>query len=110
MLKKWFGSPKKEDKKDKKDKKDEPRKSSSALKKKEAKSLFSYGGEKAYSKQKTSAALKEYDFLFKILLIGDSGAGKSCLLLRFCDDSFFENSKCFLVILFDFSMDSNILS
>ncbi|CAN1241901.1 Ras-related protein RABD2a [Linum perenne] len=25
----------------------------------------------------------EYDYLFKLLLIGDSGVGKSCLLLRF---------------------------
>ncbi|VDD82389.1 unnamed protein product [Mesocestoides corti] len=25
----------------------------------------------------------DYDYLFKLLLIGDSGAGKSCLLLRF---------------------------
>ena len=24
----------------------------------------------------------EYDYLFKLLLIGDSGVGKSCLLLR----------------------------
>lgn len=30
----------------------------------------------------------EYDFLFKLLLIGDSGVGKSCLLLRFADDSY----------------------
>ncbi|KAG2623984.1 hypothetical protein PVAP13_3KG094700 [Panicum virgatum] len=30
----------------------------------------------------------EYDYLFKLLLIGDSSVGKSCLLLRFADDSY----------------------
>ena len=29
-----------------------------------------------------------YDSLIKLLLIGDSGVGKSCLLLRFSEDSF----------------------
>ncbi len=26
------------------------------------------------------------DYLFKLVLIGDTGVGKSCLLLRFADD------------------------
>ncbi|TFJ88510.1 hypothetical protein NSK_000084 [Nannochloropsis salina CCMP1776] len=31
---------------------------------------------------------RDYDFLFKLVLIGDTGVGKSCLLLRFADDAF----------------------
>ena len=30
----------------------------------------------------------EYDYLFKLLLIGDSGVGKSSLLLRFAEDAY----------------------
>merc|ERR1712013_845506 len=33
----------------------------------------------------------EYDYLFKLLLIGDTGVGKSCLLLRFADDTYTES-------------------
>ncbi|XP_059301943.1 GTP-binding protein YPTM2 [Lycium ferocissimum] len=44
---------------------------------------------------KTSGALWAHylwiDYLFKLLLIGDSGVGKSCLLLRFADDSYLES-------------------
>lgn len=33
----------------------------------------------------------EYDYLFKVLLVGDSSVGKSCLLLRFTEDSYMES-------------------
>lgn len=32
--------------------------------------------------------LSRSDYLFKLLLIGDSGVGKSCLLVRFADDTY----------------------
>ena len=34
---------------------------------------------------------KDYEHLFKLLVIGDSGVGKSCILLRFSDDVFTDN-------------------
>lgn len=36
---------------------------------------------------KTPNKAKDYDYLFKLVLIGDSGVGKSCLLLRFAVSS-----------------------
>ena len=32
--------------------------------------------------------LHSYEYLFKVLIIGDQKAGKSCLLRRFVEDSF----------------------
>jgi Ras-related protein Rab-2A len=29
-----------------------------------------------------------YDYLFKFIVVGDTGVGKSCMMMRFCDDKF----------------------
>ncbi|XP_053203397.1 ras-related protein Rab-8A-like isoform X1 [Panonychus citri] len=34
---------------------------------------------------------KTYDYLFKLLLIGDSGVGKTCILFRFSEDAFHQS-------------------
>ncbi|KAK3729803.1 hypothetical protein QZH41_013333 [Actinostola sp. cb2023] len=38
--------------------------------------------------EEAKMAKKSYDYLFKLLLIGDSGVGKTCILFRFSDDAF----------------------
>lgn len=38
-----------------------------------------------------SSSKKDYHYLFKMVLIGDSAVGKSWLLIRFADDDFTEN-------------------
>jgi small GTP-binding protein len=35
--------------------------------------------------------IKEYDHLFKFVIVGNQGAGKSSLFLRFSDNTFVEN-------------------
>merc|ERR1711990_62990 len=43
---------------------------------------------------------EEYDYLFKVVLIGDSGVGKSNLLTRFTRDEFKQDSKSTIVVEF----------
>ena len=45
---------------------------------------------------------QDYDYLFKVLLLGDSGAGKSSLILRYTEETF--NSKLVNSIGVDFKM------
>eukprot|EP01038_Epipyxis_sp_PR26KG_P006231 gene6231-8586_t len=46
----------------------------------------------------------KYDYLIKLLIVGDSGVGKSCLLLRYSDDSF--TSSFITTIGIDFKIKS----
>eukprot|EP01117_Protostelium_nocturnum_P015705 TRINITY_DN610_c0_g1_i1.p1 TRINITY_DN610_c0_g1~~TRINITY_DN610_c0_g1_i1.p1 ORF type:complete len:895 (+),score=352.35 TRINITY_DN610_c0_g1_i1:90-2774(+) len=56
--------------------------------------MFSFGSKVAYQNQSVTPqrAHLGYDHLFKILLVGDSGVGKSCLIVRYVDESYFSES------------------
>lgn len=37
--------------------------------------------------------MSDYDYLFKFILIGNSGVGKSCILYQFIENKFQENQE-----------------
>ena len=55
---------------------------------------------KFYDLGKTRMTKHSYDHLFKILLIGDSGVGKTSIMCRFNEDSFRPDMNMTIGIMF----------
>ena len=53
--------------------------------------------------------IREYDYLFKVVIIGNSSVGKSSLLRRFADDSFQESYLATIGVDFRFKYHTLIL-
>lgn len=51
--------------------------------------------------------IREYDYLFKIVIVGNSSVGKSSLLRRFADDQFQESYLATIGVDFRFKYSSN---
>jgi GTPase SAR1 family protein len=48
--------------------------------------------------------IREQDFLFKLVIVGNQGVGKSSLFIRFCDDNFVDNYLPTIGVDFRFKM------
>lgn len=46
--------------------------------------------------------IREYDHLFKIMIVGSQGVGKSGIFLRFCDNCFLDNYTATIGVDFKF--------
>ena len=62
---------------------------------------------KSVASKKKPSSSKHFDYTFKIVMIGDSGVGKSCILLRYADDKF--NDKFYATIGVDFRFKNVIV-
>ena len=51
--------------------------------------------------------LRDYDYLFKIVIVGNSSVGKSALLRRFADDHFEESYLATIGVDFRFKYPPN---
>ena len=64
------------------------------------------------TQEMASSKQDQYDYLYKIVLIGDSGVGKSCLLSRFTRNEFDAESKSTIGVEFatrSIQLDSKIV-
>jgi Ras-related protein Rab-1A len=48
--------------------------------------------------------IREQDHLFKVVIVGNQGVGKSSLFIRFCDDAFLDNYLPTIGVDFRFKM------
>lgn len=48
--------------------------------------------------------IREQDYLFKAVIVGNQGVGKSSLFARFCDDNFIESYLATIGVDFRFKM------
>lgn len=51
-----------------------------------------------------SMMIREYDHLYKLVIVGNTGVGKSCLLIRFADGQFYDNYLATIGVDFKFKI------